>query len=416
MKSKTPLTILAAFVLLGSLFACVPDAAMVKPTKNSGESQQYLADIEPLFSIKKALESNAPSEQIKASVEKLENRDLKNQLLTELKNGNYAAMKSLVAGELQRLLERDVVGIRIESNENSYKDAGRRWGRKFAFWNIGVPPQPLTTNCIDRFDVFVQENIDCLFVHKLATKNKKDQETGGLNYFFIHADLKHAFQEGFRQGYENRTADLVLGPHVQLAGGMIGDYLAKEFVEIITNFENGWAATLRDSVNIYITLISEGSQADREDFINRFMAIYKAKYEKTNELIKKGMMGMISEGGTKIYVNTKEAGSALDIPSNETLKNEIYRLTFWAMGDELGRRFRHNLIKRDDLIDLLRRTKPVFSEAPKLSFNEGIQVMTDGFAQGYESNDAREVFQEMKKVAGLISLLKKRRLRTKISP
>lgn len=235
-------------------------------------------------------------------------------------------------------------------------------------------------------------------MRQLSNKNK---ETGGLNYFFIHTELKHAFQEGFRQGYEKRTADLVLGPHIQLAGGLLGYNLAKKFVSVIETFEHGWATTLRDAIDIYITLISEGSQADREDFINHFMEIYKAKYEDTQKR-KKEMMSLTSKGGTKIFVDTKKVGSALDIPSDKIFKNEIYRLTFWAMGDELGRRFRHNLIKRDDLIDLLRRTKPVFSEAPILKYKKGLGVMRKGFEKGYDSNDAADVFRDMAKTAGLL--------------
>ena len=59
-------------------------------------------------------------------------------------------------------------------------------------------------------------------------------------------------------------------------------------------------------------------------------------------------------------------------------------------------------MKRADLVDLLRRSKPVFSEAPKMKYKESLKTIMDGFEKGYESSDAVDVFIDMAKVAGLI--------------
>ena len=360
------------------------------------EPEFYFADIETLRSIDNELKRDKNPERLKIAINKLTNKSLKNKLLAELNKNNFDAMQIMVVEELKTLLAAAVKKIPIEKKSGSYKEAGRRWGIRMVYNNITPPKGNFSRNCIG--NPVLLPDIDCFFVHQLANEN---QLAGGLDYFSIHAELKRSFHEGFRQGYEERTADLVLGPHIQLAGGLIGNQIAKQFRKTIDKFEHDWVSTLRKSIDIFITLISEGSQADREEFINNFIRIYKTKYLDTQRR-KREMMGMTSEGGTTIYINMKEVGSALDIPSDLDLKNEVYRQTFVVMGHELGRRLRHNLIKRDELIDLLRRSRPVFYEAPKLSFKDCFKLILKGFEDGYKSSDAVDVFLEVAKVARLV--------------
>jgi len=108
---------------------------------------------------------------------------------------------------------------------------------------------------------------------------------------------------------------------------------------------------------VFITLISEGSQADREKFIKEFIDVYNEKYASTQKMLKKGgFITQTSEGGTLLHIDYSKGKTlgALDIPEPKILQKEIYHQAFKVMGDELGRRFSTNLIKRPDLVDLLR--------------------------------------------------------------
>ena len=376
-------------------FEATTKSEQSKPEIKRGP-EYYFADIDTLRSIDSELKRQKNPERLKTSIDKLRNPFLKDRLLAELNKNNFDTMQVMVVEELKTLLAAAIKKIPVEKKAVSYKGAGRRWGLRLAYHNITPPKDDFSGNCID--NPVLLPDIDCVFVHQLSSD---DQIRGGLDYFSIHSELKRAFHEGFRLGYEARTADLVLGPHIQLAGGLIGNKIAKQFRKTIDKFEHDWVDTLRNAIDIFITLISEGSQADREEFINNFIGVYRAKYEETQRR-KRKMMGMTSEGGTTIYINMKEVGSALDIPSDSDLKNEVYKQTFVVMGHELGRRLRHNLIKRDELIDLLRRSRPVFSEAPKLSFKECLKIMLKGFEDGYKSSDAVDVFLEVAKVARLV--------------
>ena len=142
----------------------------------------------------------------------------------------------------------------------------------------------------------------------------------------------------------------------------------------ITAFERGWAETLKRAIDVFITLISEGSQADREKFIAKFIDIYSVKYAETQKMLKQGgHMTQMSEGGTLLYIDYSRGKTlgALDIPHPSILKTEIYHQAFKVMGDELGRRFSTNLIKRNDLIELLCRSKTALEEVdPGLDGNQ----------------------------------------------
>ena len=96
---------------------------------------------------------------------------------------------------------------------------------------------------------------------------------------------------------------------------------------------------------------------------------------------------------------SKESASAvMDIPSPDGLKGELYRQTFKVMGDEWGRRYATNLVRRDELIDLLRRVKPVLSEIGSSSENLGI--IRDAFEKQY-SADGSATFRSMVNDAGI---------------
>jgi len=261
-----------------------------------------------------------------------------------------------------------------------YENTGRDWGKRHR--QMGLSPG----------------GIDREFVSALIAKDN-------LNFFWSHGDLKEAFKKGYRFGYERRTADLVLGPHLTEAAAVLGNSTAQDFVATINQFEEKWVKILEDAIDVFIVLISEGSQADRENFIAKFTAKYEIKYSDSQEKLRaEDLMTLKSEGGTLLYIDSKETLAILDIPSPETLKSEIYFQAFRAMGDEWGNRFSHNLIKRDELIDLLRRSKTALQEIPvEIPADERLKMNMGRIYNAFVSiygTDAQHVFQSIIKEAG----------------
>lgn len=265
-------------------------------------------------------------------------------------------------------------GSKPERNVESFEKEGRYWGEKLR--KEGISPRSA---------------VDDSFVNAL-----KDAEN--VDFFNVHSELKDAFKKGFRLGYEDRTADLVLGPHLTEAAARIGAETSQKFVRVITDFEEGWASTLRNAVEVFIVLISEGSQADREIFIQKFTNVYTEKFDKTQEILKSHkIMTQVSDGGTLLYLDYSKGKTlgALEIPQPDALKKEIYQQTFKVMGDEWGRRYSTNLIKREELIDLLRRCKTALQEVP----GNNLGIIYDAFIKSY-GTDAENVFVELVKAAG----------------
>lgn len=284
---------------------------------------------------------------------------------------------------------------KIERTAASYEEEGRRWGTK----HMKEKRQPASLDADSASAKEVQiscsnknASIDIDFVNAIVDRNY-------LDFFWVHSDIKDAFKKGYRLGYQERTADLVLGPHLTVAASCIGEATGKEFVRVVEVFESEWSVTLKNAINVFITLISEGSQADREAFIKEFINEYSAKYDKTMVLLKSGgLLTQKSEGGTLLYLDASKLMAVLNIPKPDSLKAEIYQQTFRVMGDKWGRRYSHNLIKRDELIDLLRRSKTALHEvSPSLQGNLG--VIREAFRKSY-GTDAENVFAVIEKEAG----------------
>jgi len=215
-----------------------------------------------------------------------------------------------------------------------------------------------------------------------------------IDYFQVHSELKDAFKKGFRLGYEDRIADLILGPHIRAAAGEVGVTTSNKMITLINNFDQSWDDTLRRVIDVFIVLISEGSKADRDLFIKKFNDGYVAKYnqfisDKSTEINKKGK----TEGGTS-YVLPKGL-NALTMPDPDVVKNEIYYQAFTVMGDEWGRRYSTNLVKRDELIDMLRRSKPALDEI----HGDNVKLIYTAFIASYGS-DGDEIFKSITKEAG----------------
>lgn len=267
-----------------------------------------------------------------------------------------------------RLSKKDSIG---------YEEAGKWWGERHR--KNGIQPGNVT---------------DTPFVDSLI-----DPSEEGLDFFWIHADLKDAFKKGYRLGYQDRTADLVLGPYLTEAAAKIGGDSAANFVNVVNTFEKSWAEGLSRAINVFVTLIAEGSQADRERFIKNFEQVYDEKYKKTQADLKAGgFVTQTSEGGTSLFLDARKTVAVLNIPSTGVLKSEVYRQAFKVMGDESGKRFSHNLAKREELIDLLRRSKTALQEvSPGLAGN--LAIMREAFEAAY-GTDAINVFRGLGREAG----------------
>lgn len=266
-----------------------------------------------------------------------------------------------------RLSKKDTIG---------YEEAGKWWGERHR--KNGLQPGNVS---------------DAPFIESLV-----DPLEGGLDFFWIHADLKEAFKKGYRLGYQDRTADLVLGPYLTEAAAKIGGDSAGNFVTVVNTFEKSWAEGLRRGVNVFVTLISEGSQADRERFIRNFEKVYDEKYQRTQADLKAGgFVTQTSEGGTTMFLDARKTVAVLNIPSTSVLKTEIYRQTFKVMGDEWGKRFSHNLMRRDELIDILRRSKTALQEVGTLG--SSLAIVRESFESSY-GTDATSVFRSLAKEAG----------------
>jgi len=273
----------------------------------------------------------------------------------------------------------------------SYEEAGKWWGTRHK--NMGLTPGQIqqTVQC-PLFMSSPPTGIDLPFVKNLISKE-------ALDFFWVHSDLKDAFKKGYRIGYEKREADLVLGPHLTAAASCIGVNTSQQFVDIITVFEHDWANSLKNAIDVFIVLISEGSQADRENFIRNFVEIYSKKYEATQALLSAGgFLPIVSEGGTTLHLDVRKTIAVLDIPTPISIKTEVYHQTFRVMGDEWGRRFSTNLIRRDELVDLLRRSKTALQEVPE-SLESNMDIIHDAFVSSY-GTDAENVFISLIKDAG----------------
>jgi len=282
---------------------------------------------------------------------------------------------------------------KFERNVDNYEKEGKKWGEDIFEANI----RPENINTLDG----KQQGLSEKFVAYLISEKE-------LYYFGVHSELKEAFKKGFRQGYQERTADLVLGPHLQMAAGLIGKNTATSFVDVINAFEKGWKDTLDNAVKVFITLIAEGSQADREEFIKNFVSIYGKKYADNREIIAQAAQGktvpLTADSGMELYLDPKKTQCTLNIPSDTSLKVEIYKQTFREMGYEMGDRYAHNLISRNDLVDWLRRSRTALNmdqgdHVDPKTVSTNLNILATYFKNEY-GTDSENVFAGLAKEAG----------------
>ncbi len=160
-----------------------------------------------------------------------------------------------------------------EKSEEAYEADGKYWGER-------LRERPLASGETS------QEFVDFLVSGRRPGVSAKEDWATSNYYFTVHTSLKQAFHKGFRKGYQEREADLILGPHIEKAAGKIGERNArffgndtKTYVADQKDYQNRFKESLRNSVAIFMELIAEGSPADREKFKNSFLRTYKIKLE-----------------------------------------------------------------------------------------------------------------------------------------
>jgi hypothetical protein len=270
--------------------------------------------------------------------------------------------------------------ILIERTIPKYEEAGQKYGREFVAQKLQIKPGNLDNPLSQRF------------IADLCDRRS-------LGYFYVHSELKEAFKRGFRVGYEDRTADLVLGPQITAAAGKVGEATSSKIVNSIITFDQQWEQILRDGVEVFIVLISEGSQTDRKIFIDSFNTEYVKEYNAMAQKYNKGNRQggiLVTQGGTSYTLDADL--NAIQMPAPSLIENRFYSQAFIVMGDEWGRRYGTNLVKREELIDMLRRCKPALEEGEGSEAN--LKYIYQSFADSYKA-DAEDTFKSIMKEAGI---------------
>lgn len=271
------------------------------------------------------------------------------------------------AGMNQGISENRTTIVKIEKTVSEFEGEGAKWG-KILLKDKSIKPGDLSKDFVRRINE--------------------------IDYFQVHSELKDAFKKGFRIGYEDRIADLILGPHIRAAAGDVGVITSGKIVTLVDEFDKSWDATLKRVIDVFIVLVSEGSKADRDLFIQKFNEGYLTKY---NQFVAQNTPGFTKQGTTEggtTYTLPKEL-AALIMPEPDVIKMEIYHKAFSVMGDEWGRRYSTNLVRREELIDMMRRCKPAMDEVS----GDNVKLIFTAFAKSY-GTDGDDIIKSIAKDAG----------------
>ncbi|SDU67991.1 hypothetical protein [Desulfobacula phenolica] len=273
----------------------------------------------------------------------------------------------------------------------AYERAGNDWGARLRSQN------------------FKPKQIDNDFVEFLISGKRPDSDPKGdwrtSNYYFtVHLSLKKAFQEGFRKGFQDREADLVLGPHIEVAAGRIGKRNSEFFADDVSkyvqdqiNYQYRFKKALDNSVAIFKELIAEGSPADRDKFKESFLSYYTAEVEeylkrsnfytsdKTSYINLDFNKGQIGEYEGKLYISKFGILTALE------MWDLLYKKSLYMVGLEMGQTLSHNLITRSELLEWLRRTRTALRNN---NIEQEIAIIRKGFVEEYGRN-GKSVFNSM---------------------
>lgn len=318
----------------------------------------------------------------------------------------------------------------------SYEATGEEWGKRMAAW--------VTKHGDKRCDSFIHY---LLLGPRWNNQPYDSEDTEFLEettkesyYFRVHTNLKRAFQRGFQTGYVHRNADLILGPHITEAASILGRANAMRFRLNIETYQErsqilldalrasvadedkntvstSTAAlietTIEDSIELFKELIAEGSPADRDRFKNEFIAMFKAdvetymqdnkafvpqedqkfklqyglpsEKEKRDKLLKQELPEQ-DDPARSIYLvdHGLTFNTTLSVATASEVWAFIYEASLEGVGIEMGQKYGHNLISRDEVLDWLRRAMVALN--PKnLKVEQGL--ILKGFAQAYNADD-----------------------------
>lgn len=255
-----------------------------------------------------AKKQNYKKEEIEA-IKKLlkENRD-EDEKIKERAEKVRADQQQIVLDKLNDLSK--------NKNENAYREVGQIWG-DILKKEYGEK--------IEQQSIEDIKNIESTrFIYFLLTKKmvkeeevessmlKEIQTVKDSYYFGIHNSLKKAFQDGFRDKFQSRKADFILGAQIQQAAKSLGITSVNEFTNIIKDYrikEEKLALAIAEAtekykitsnysseIKLYINnlkalfkeIIAEGSRSDRVEFMENFKKSYGLSLnEKENSLIQK---------------------------------------------------------------------------------------------------------------------------------
>ncbi|MBU1054255.1 MAG: hypothetical protein KKC46_10545 [Proteobacteria bacterium] len=292
-----------------------------------------------------------------------------------------------IVEKIVRISDKDYTAKTVEA----YERAGNDWGEKL------------------RLENYKPKQINNPFVEFLISGRRPDSDPKGdwrtSNYYFtVHLSLKKAFQDGFRKGFQDREADLVLGPHIEVAAGKIGKRNSEFFAEDVTkyvqdqmNYQSRFKKALDNSVAIFKELIAEGSPADREKFKTSFISYYQNEVDnylkstnfytanKSQYINLDFNKGQIGEYEGKLYT------SIFGVLTAEEMWSLLYKKSLHMVGLEMGQTLSHNLITRSELLEWLRRTRTALRNS---SIKQEISIIESGFVEEYGRN-GKSVFDSM---------------------
>ncbi len=230
--------------------------------------------------------------------EKKKREELKDELLSseermEIKKelkllGDLKAIRTNVENILANIDK-----TKDKKDVEDYRISGKYWGKILkALYNIKNPNfEPQYHSAF--VDFLLTKNKITSDSFLLDTANNLEIKTIDKSYYFrVHSNLKNAFHNGFRDGFEDRKADFILGANIEKAAELLGSASVKQLFSIIRDNQKR-----EEDIAIKIAEI-----AKKYDYSNQ----YKIKLEIFIENLKVLFKELIAEGSRSDRVGFKK--------------------------------------------------------------------------------------------------------------
>lgn len=325
------------------------------------------------------------------------------------------------------------------TNEN-YVTLGEAWGHHMA--SVAVVEKDINNKHYNLFTYFLL--------------GKDLPANLSFEYFNIHRDMKKSFQHGFRQGYGERNADLVLGVNLKEAARLkaldsaillMDVYREKVISDALatSQFKREWRRILTETLHTFEEITAEGSPAESMAFLESFPSEYNKELEAllfcldpknrnitcdlrptsrhTEVLTQDDIHKLLYEGYTtredmkkvlgkdmlyrtvNIHINDEKNHENTFFQFNKSINDnqasplmisdsnvqnsvlsgggiveQINKVSWLFVGQEMGRKFNHNLITRHDLVEWIKRARSIMeSKSGENYYLTTIRLVRDGF-------------------------------------